>query len=82
MSSVVAHLGHTVLLLLVCHLPLGDVGFQTLVEVDHASDRVTDSEDDEDDCDNRYYKVSTRTACKRQCLWNLPKVVKLLLAGL
>lgn len=50
----IAHLGHAVFLLLIRHLPSGNVRFQALVEVDHASDRVGNGEDDKDDCDNRY----------------------------
>lgn len=50
----VAHLGHAVFLLLICHLPSGNVRFQALVEVNHAGDRVGNGEDDKDDCDNRY----------------------------
>lgn len=84
MSSMVAHLGHAVLLLLVCHLPSGDVGLQTLVKIDHAGNRVGNGKDNEDDCDNRYHKVSFRATCAKRnfFLQNLPKVVKLLLAGL
>lgn len=56
MSGVIAHLSHAVLLLLVRHLPSGNVGFQTFVEVTYAGDRIGDGEYDEEDCDNRYYK--------------------------
>lgn len=56
-SVVVAHLGHTVLFFLVRHLPPSNMRFQALVEVDHASNCVGDSEDDEYDCYNRYYAV-------------------------
>lgn len=52
----IAHLGHAVLLLLVRHLSPGDMGFQALVEVDHAGDCVGYSEDDEDDCYDRCYR--------------------------
>lgn len=56
MSSMVAHLCHAVLLFFIRHLPSGDVGFQTLVKVDHAGNRVGNGKDNEDDCDNRYMK--------------------------
>lgn len=62
MSSMIAHLGHAVFLLLIRRLPSGDMGLQALVEINHAGYCVGNGEDDEDDCDNRCYKVSARVA--------------------
>lgn len=62
--SRMAHLD-AVFLLLIYHLPFSDMRFQALVKVDHADDRVSNGKDDEDDCDNRYYKVSACAACTK-----------------
>lgn len=69
----IAHLGHAVLLLLIRRFPSGDVGLQTLVEVDHAGYRVGNGEDDEDDCDNRCYKVSAPSHVRNSILMELTK---------
>lgn len=50
MSSVVAHLCHAVLLLLIGHLSSCNVRFQALVEIDHTCYCVGNGEDDEYNC--------------------------------